>query len=796
VLVTLAAAAVALWPFFLPSAEKAGFNFATDGAGDLYMSESHADCSFLYRVDNKNEIGHVLRTTDIITRIVTLGDRVYFLTVEEDVSEGWTLMEADKELSGARKVASGNFDLLGDAYTLSSDADRVFLSGAGPRGKKLLVLSYTPDAPGGTGDTAPSGGEDQTIAGVENMNVYLQYALTGDDVATDYACDGESIIVLLTGGQIARITADGPQRTQETYKNSLLRCEGGDLTVLNKDKREILVEREPLQFESVHVYDGLDVRGFAVRGEEAALLATDSDEMTSLYFSTAASEGDWTKAPEMEVSFWERFDFMDSKSTRFQTIVLALAASFILSAMFAVHIPRLVVRVCATFAALGCFMLAVICSLVFKTAGRIALVEVDTGSGEVVDEHLLSENIQANLFSLPSSGGAVNEYLAAEGVQADVAFSAFCYGGVALLGAVTIAGAFMVFSLRPLRDLTKRIGRFVEGDFTVDGMASAKGDLGRMTRAVTEMGVSLAIKQYETNCMIDSYSRFVPMNAAGLLGRAGIMEISTGDIAAIDECIAIVSVENRRAVMHGTDRHGFMAFVNRSFTRILDLARMRNGALLFGEFLDALPILFAENQGAKKEDALRFGLDLIDRADKGEGGLPAPDFFLLLHKTDFLYGIAGTDKKAFPFISSAELNFLFGCNGPLRQLGLHMVATGQYLDSLATDAPGGSANTYAKRHLGTIRFADESRDYKLYEMLDCLPDRERNLRLGYDERLQNAIDMFYRNDFYPAMVEFFSILKANPGDGLVRWYAFACEKYFNEKDRSKIRHQLLGAEGI
>jgi hypothetical protein len=439
-------------------------------------------------------------------------------------------------------------------------------------------------------------------------------------------------------------------------------------------------------------------------------------------------------------------------------------------------------------------MLAVVCRLVFETAGRIAMIEVDTGSGEVVDEYLASENIQANLFSLPSSGGAAREYLASEGVQADVAFSAFCYGGIALLCAVLIAGAFMVFSLRPLRDLTKRIGRFVDGDFTVDGMASAKGDLGKLSRAVTEMGVSLAIKQYETNSMVDSYARFVPKNAAGLLGRAGIMEVSTGDIAAIDERIAIVSVENRRAVMHSADRHGFMSFVNSSFTRILELAMKRNGALLFSEFLDALPILFAENQGAKKEDALRFGLDLIDRSDRGESGLPAPDFFLLLHKTDFLYGIAGTDKKAFPFISSAELNFLFGCNGPLRQLDLHMVATGQYLDSLTADASGGSAG--AKRHIGKIRFADESRDYVLYEMLDCLSDRERNLRLSYDEKLQNAIDMFYRNDFYPAMVEFFSILKANPGDGLARWYAFACEKYFNEKDLSKVRHQLLSAEGI
>ncbi|MDR1028000.1 MAG: methyl-accepting chemotaxis protein, partial [Clostridiales Family XIII bacterium] len=395
-----------------------------------------------------------------------------------------------------------------------------------------------------------------------------------------------------------------------------------------------------------------------------------------------------------------------------------------------------------------------------------------------------------------ASGNVAHEYLATEEVQASVTFTAFCYGAVALIGAVVIAFVFTIFSLRPMRDLAKRIERFVEGDFTVDGMVSAKGDLGKISRAVTEMGVSLAIKRYETDRMIDSYARFVPRDADRLLDRAGIMEICTGDIAEIDECIAIVSVENRVAVMREMDSHGFMTFVNSCFTRILEFAGKRGGTLLSGEFLESLPILFSRRLGAKKADAIRFGLDLIDRMSGGESDVPAPDFFLLLHKTDFLYGIAGTDKKSFPFISSAELNFLFGCNAPLRQLGIRMAATEQYLDSLTEDGSSGVADAYAKRHIGKITFADESRDYRLYEMLDCLSDRERDLRLNYDKRFQAAIDLFYRDAFYVAMVEFSSILKINPHDGLARWYAFACERYFDEGDHAKVRHQLLGFEGI
>jgi hypothetical protein len=68
------------------------------------------------------------------------------------------------------------------------------------------------------------------------------------------------------------------------------------------------------------------------------------------------------------------------------------------------------------------------------------------------------------------------------------------------------------------------------------------------------------------------------------------------------------------------------------------------------------------------------------------------------------------------------------------------------------------------------------------------------LRLGYDERLQKAMELFYKNDFYRAMVEFSSILKQNPRDGLVRWYAFACERYFNAGDAANAKYNLLSGE--
>jgi hypothetical protein len=769
ILIVIGASGFTLWPFFTPDMSKASFSFASDDAGGLYLSESHADRSFLYKIDKRGKVEDVVQSDDMIYRSISVGGKIYFLTLKEDSADGWELMETDVNLDGMRKVASGGFDLIGNEIALSSGKGRVFLTGTGSDGKSLCTLIYTPDMPSVGGNTAQTDGVP-----LEGMEIYMQPTLTGDDIAVNAVCDGDSIIALLSDGRLARITRDDIQFTDILYFDSLLRCENGNVAVLNAEARELYTMGEFPQFDLTRTYDRLThVRGFALRGKYAAMLGSDKEGAVNLYFADADVQSEWDVMPPVEMSFSEHILFIDHKPKMIWIIVGVIAAGIILSAMLAIYVRRLIIRVSATFAAVGCAMLAAICFLVFEASDLVAVAILDAVSGDVVQEYVPLEN-----------------------VLADVTFTAFFYGVISLLCAIGLSTLFTVLSLWPMRDLTRRIGRFIDGDFSVDGMVSIEGDLGKMSRAVMEMGVSLAIKQYETDRMIDSYSRFVPRDADRLLGRAGIMEVCTGDVAELDEYIAIVSVENRNAVMHSMDSHGFMAFVNSCFTSILEFANKRSGALLSSEFLTTLPILFSERLGAKYGDSIRFGLDLIDRMSGTGSELPTPDFFILLHKTDFLYGIAGTDDKAFPFISSAELNFLSGCNAPLRKLGIRMAATEQYFNRLTDDESEVVKNLYTKRHIGSISFADESRDYRIYEILDCLSDKERDLRLSYDERLQNAIEMFYRNEFYPAMVEFSAILKFNPGDGLARWYAFACEKYFNEGDRATVKHQLLGMERI
>jgi hypothetical protein len=768
ILIVIVVAAVVLQPFFKPDMAKAGLEISSDGKGKLYITERHADTSYVYRVDEKGNIDAAITLPYLVMSTKFMGDKVYGV-VFHDEEKTWSLDELSADLTSYRVVASGGYDLIGSIRGFSSSKDRVFLVGNGTTGNSIVILSYDPSGQ----ELATDDFISAEAAGVKGMSVFKEVNFPIEDSPVDFTFDGEALYALHMNGKISKITDDTDVSTEDTYLQSILYCRQSMPIVLDKERHEIsLLDNFPKLTPS-YTYDRLTPGSATVWTGGAAMLAQDTDGKTNIYFANEDSTNTWKPVYEYHIPLKVQMKFMDYPPTKIWIITIALAIAFIFSMMLAIYVRRLVLRVCATISVLGCFMLAVLCSLVWILSNDISLKEVDA-----------------------ASGGVIHEYLAPEVVQVRVAFEAFTYGGITLIIAIAVAIFFTGWSLRPLRDLTKRIGKFIEGDFTVDAMVSTTGDLGRMSRAVTEMGVSLAIKQYETDRMVESYSRFVPRDADRLLERASIMEVGTGDVARVEGCIATVSVENRENVMRIMDSRGFMAFVNSCFARIFECANKYKGALLSGEFLAALPILFSEQYGANHGDSIRFGLDLIDHMTTDDGKLPAPDFFMLLHTTDFLYGIAGTQEKAFPFISSAELNYLYNCNSGLRKLGIRIAATQEYLDNLAEDTSDGEQTSkFAKRYIGMIQTPDVSREYQIYEMLDCLSDRERDLRINYDSKVQDAIKLFYKNDFYPAMVAFSSILNLNPRDGLVRWYAFACEKYFNEGKTENIRYDLLHDEG-
>ena len=87
---------------------------------------------------------------------------------------------------------------------------------------------------------------------------------------------------------------------------------------------------------------------------------------------------------------------------------------------------------------------------------------------------------------------------------------------------------------------------------------------------------------------------------------------------------------------------------------------------------------------------------------------------------------------------------------------------------------------YTYRYIGYVE--ENEMVFKLYEILDVYTEKERRIRLSANEKFQQALELFYQDDFYLARNVFTDVLKECPEDGLAKWYMFACEYHLNHPE--------------
>lgn len=338
--------------------------------------------------------------------------------------------------------------------------------------------------------------------------------------------------------------------------------------------------------------------------------------------------------------------------------------------------------------------------------------------------------------------------------------------------------------MKPMRSVIKHMDKISDGRFDERPAVTAPGEAGELQRAMQEMIVSLGIKNYETKSMISSYYRFVPPNIERLLERASVMEMDCGDSVLIRGNIGVVSVKNYDDAHKELDDTAFMRYINKCFDCIYTAANDCDGLLLSGN-LDpgGVRVLFPNSIS----DGIRFGCDLTESIDFSQEDRVSPEFLVLLHSAEVLYGIAGNENQAFSFLSSSELTTLNSHAARFAEMGVKAAMTGQFRDNLSDDTP--------HRYIGFISSPKEGHAYKIYELFHQSRGTETDPRLAYDARFQKALQLFYKNDFYLARNIFSSLLKICPDDGVARWYLFACEHFFNSgEDSPEVSHGLFAAE--
>ena len=330
--------------------------------------------------------------------------------------------------------------------------------------------------------------------------------------------------------------------------------------------------------------------------------------------------------------------------------------------------------------------------------------------------------------------------------------------------------------IAPIGKLTQQMEEISDGHLKIERFTPTRDELGQMAKAMQEMCMGLSIRNYEIKSTLQSYGRFIPRGLPELLNRASIMEVSFGDVQSITGNVAVLAVVNRNIARTALEDAPFVNYVNQCFDVVSRSIAESKGHILSSGFEHGILQLYFPGTA---QSAVSSALHMLGEIQENKSSHISPKFVLILHHTTFLYGVAGSDEQAFPFLSSQEMEFLSSYSSKLSAAGSKIVFTHQIKEILP--------DTYQKRYIGYVTDSSTQESYKLYELLDAYPELERNLRIWYDKEFQEAIQLFYRSDFYLARTIFSNLLRSCPSDGIIRWYLFACEYYFQSGDKANFQ---------
>lgn len=289
-----------------------------------------------------------------------------------------------------------------------------------------------------------------------------------------------------------------------------------------------------------------------------------------------------------------------------------------------------------------------------------------------------------------------------------------------------------------------------------------------MWNSINEADKTLKKMNHSRLQLFEAYYRFAPKGIDTLLGKDSIMEVGCGDEQRLDCTMAIVGLHPAEVRLPEFQKPEF----RNHFLQCLERRQQEQRGITVANNveLSELKLLFP----VKKSDTVQFAVDLLrDFPEEERGSVPASIF---LFRSQFVYGIAGSDTQCFPVLDTKNRFRQEEYAEWLGRLGLRLVVTEEIRENGCLDKD--------VRYLGYV--PAEDRQIRLYEVLDACPNRERRAKLQTREKFEQALQLFYRYDFYLARSTFSEILRDYPEDQITKWYLFACERHLNEANGTDI----------
>ncbi|MCR5453258.1 MAG: hypothetical protein K6F00_11595, partial [Lachnospiraceae bacterium] len=317
-----------------------------------------------------------------------------------------------------------------------------------------------------------------------------------------------------------------------------------------------------------------------------------------------------------------------------------------------------------------------------------------------------------------------------------------------------------------LSTLAKAMRRVARGDGKFKVVSHHAEFLTPHWDALAEINKRFDNMNYSMYKTYQAYYRFAPKNIEALLHKDSISEVGSGDNIIFNGTMSIITFAEGFAL-----RGDGMTRLNEILTVMEKHQKINDGIVVSSDLgSSVLKLVFVQ----KRKSVCNFGIDFLHEIQtKWSSNSNAA---VILHYTEFNYGVVGNEEQSMVFLESTETAVLERYSKWLLSLGVSLAVTGKVKER--ENIPG------ELRYIGYLR--EGTVKLELYEVIDANIERVRHLKLKNLQRYNEALDLFLKNDFYLARNIFSEIYREMPEDMVTKWYLFECEKHLNAEATGEI----------
>lgn len=274
------------------------------------------------------------------------------------------------------------------------------------------------------------------------------------------------------------------------------------------------------------------------------------------------------------------------------------------------------------------------------------------------------------------------------------------------------------------------------------------GDMHALWNSLFDLMLFIKNTKYNMFQEYERYYTFAPKHMESVLERQSLVDVAIGDMAKVHTTVGIIANSGD----YSKEEY------NSIFASIATLQEAGDGNLLsINPDATLLEVLFDKDN----KTTLDFALSLYNI-------LSAKNTCMLMHNSELIYEICGDNRQNAAIVHNKEVKELAYGVSKLSELGLNLVMTEEaYLNE--KERP-------LARNIGHFCLSNVNKNIELYEILDCLPEKERRNKVENMDNFNQAMEHIKKMDYYFARNMFAKIILSDPNDEVARHYLFKCEQ--------------------